>query len=140
MAADFFGARSVEEDVKSFVVLAQKKWRAAADNHCIPFPGNSGGNLLHPFHHAVGIKSLIGEVSAAFVAAAPESFRQAVEAAIHALVAALNGGLVNVGEAGDLFGEALVPESPAEMFGELGGDGAAAATVLPFDGDHAKHG
>jgi hypothetical protein len=48
--------------------------------------------------------------------------------------------LVNVGEAGDLFGKALIPQGPAEVLGELNGDRATAAPVFPFDGDQAKHG
>ena len=47
---------------------------------------------------------------------------------------------IDIGEAGDFFGEQVVPKLPAEVLGQLRGDGGASAAVLALDGDEAKHG
>src|SRR5579864_2379512 len=76
----------------------------------------------------------------ALVTASPESLGQAVETAVHTLVAAHYRGRINMGKAGDFFGEQVVPKLPTQALGEfssnLGGPGA----VLALDGDEAKHG
>jgi hypothetical protein len=139
-AAQLFGARRVEENVKSVRLFAQEEGRAAADYNGITFLGDSWRDLFHQRDHAVGIEGLIAQRRTTLVAAAPESFGQAVETAVHALIAAHDGGAVDVGEASNLFGEKPVPEPPTQAAGEFSGDGAAAAAVLSLDGDEAKHG
>src|ERR1700688_952202 len=120
-------------------MLAEKKGRSTAYDYRVPFLTYPCGDLFHPRHHAIGIKRLIREMRSAFVAAAPKGFREAVEWAIHALVAALNGGLIDIGQPRNLFRQAPVPQVPSQLPGELGGDGAGSAAVLPFDRDHPEH-
>ena len=61
------------------------------------------------------------------------------EAAVHALIAAPHRGTINVGKAGNFFGEKVIPEFPAKAVGKLCCNGAAAATILALDGDQAEH-
>src|SRR5271165_681732 len=63
-----------------------------------------------------------------------------METAVHALVATLHRSRVNLGEAGNLFGDDVIPEFPTEAFGKPGSDGTAAAAVLALNGDEAEHG
>src|SRR5208337_3205251 len=137
--ADFLCPRGVKKNVKHVGMVAQKIRRPASYHDRIPFLRDSVHDLLHQHHHAIRIEYLTAKRRTAFIAPAPESSCQPVEAAIHALVAAHDGGRSNVGEAGNFFGEEVVPELPAHVVGELGGDGAPAAAVLALNGDDAKH-
>ena len=120
-------------------IFAQQIWGPATHNDRIPLPANLVHGLLHHRHHAVGIEHLIAQTCAAFVTAAPEGLGEAVKAAVHALVAAHNGGGINLGKVGNFFGEELVPELPAQMLGQSRGNRGAAAAVLALDGNEAKH-
>ena len=122
-------------------MLAQEIWSAAADHDCVSFARNLVHDLLHHRHHAVGVEYLTAKGGGiALVTAAPEGFREAVQAAVHAFFAAHDCRALHVGEAGNFFGDEMVPELPAEVVGELSGDRGGAAAVLPLDGDETKHG
>src|SRR5439155_14435781 len=71
-AANFFSARSVEEDVKCIGAVAQEKWCAASHHNSVSFLRNLLRDLLHHRHHAICVKDLIAKGRTAFVAASPE--------------------------------------------------------------------
>jgi hypothetical protein len=62
-----------------------------------------------------------------------------MQTAIHTFVAAFYGGRVDIRDAGDFFGEQMVPEFPASSLGELRSDVGSTATKLALDGNHAEH-
>ncbi len=63
-----------------------------------------------------------------------------MKTAVHAFVAAHYRRALNIGQAGNFFGEEVVPELPAQVVGQLSGDSGGAAAVLALDGNETKHG
>src|SRR5258708_4468384 len=116
-ATNFFRARRVEKDMKGVRLLLQEERCAAADHYGIPFLSNFWSDLLHHRYHTVGVEDLIFQHGAALVAAAPKSLGQAVKTAVHTLVAAHDGGTIDLCHAGDLFGAAVVPQPPPQALG-----------------------
>ena len=102
------------ECVRAF---AQEVGSAATDYDCVPLFSNSTGDVLHHGNHAIGIESLIAQGRGALITASPENFGHAVETTVHAFVTAPNGCGMNVRDAGNLFGEQVVPEFPPQVAG-----------------------
>ena len=98
-------------------------------------------DLFHHGHHAIRIKGVgRGHGHAAFVTAPPEGFRQAVEAAVDALVAQGHRRFRHLCALGNLARQLLVPELPAQPAGQFAGNASAAAAKFAFQSDDAKHG
>jgi hypothetical protein len=123
-----------------FRAFAQEIRRSATDHYCVSLLGNSRGDVLHHGHHSIGIESLVAEGRTAFVAATPENLGQTVETAVHAFVAAPDGGRFHMSDAGNLFGQQVVPKFPTQLIGKLTGDLAATASVLALNRDNPEHG
>ncbi len=135
-AADFFFVGSVDENVEGVGAIAQEVGCAAADDDAIAARGDVFDHFLQHFDHAIGVEDpRAAESERSFVTAARIDFEEAIEEGIHALVAALGFAMVDIGGAGDFCGDFLVPEFPAEAFGERFGDERAAAAVFAFEGD-----
>src|ERR1700733_7940169 len=135
-AADFFLVGSVDENVEGIWAVAQKIGRATADDDAIAARGNVFNDFLQHLDHAVGVENArVAQTERSFITAARINFEQAIKKGIYALVAALCFTVVHIGGAGDFGGDFLVPEFPAEAFGERSRDERAAATVFPFEGD-----
>src|SRR5579872_5009787 len=121
-------------------MLAQEVRCAASYDHRVPFLPDVIHDVLHHGHHAVGVEHLAAKWRVALIASAPENFRQTMQAAVHALVAALDRRGMDLGDAGDLIGEKLVPHLPTQATGQLNCNLGCAAAKLAFDGYDAKHG
>ncbi len=121
-------------------ILPQEIRCATAHDNRVSFLRDLVHDVLHHRQHAVGVEHLAAQRSGiAFVAASPEGFRKAVQAAVHALIAAPHGRLIDISKPCNLFGEQSIPELPPQVVGELSGDGSGATTVLALDGDQTKH-
>jgi len=114
---------------------------AAADDDTVAGVGDLQNDFLGDAKDALAVNDfeLVG-IDAAFEAAAQEGFEEAVIERIVFFFAALDDSLRAIGETGDFFGEAVVPEFPAEALGEQASDIAAAAAVFAFDGNDFDHG
>src|SRR5579872_6482476 len=120
--------------------LAQEVRTASPNHDRVALKGNLVHSLLHHQHHAVGIEDLAAESGGiALVTAAPEGLGQSVKSAVHPLIAAHDRGRLDVGEAGNFLGDQVIPDLPAQVFTQLGGDSAPAAAVLALNGNEAKH-
>ena len=62
-----------------------------------------------------------------------------MQTAVHALIAAFDSRGIDLSEARDFLRETLIPEFPAQAFGQLVGNGSGTTTELALDGDEAKH-
>ncbi len=139
-AAEFFLAGGVEEDAEDVVAFAEEVGGAAADEDAIAAGGRIEDDAFHHGGHAIGVEGFDAfDGEAALEAAAEEDFHEAVEEGVDAFLAFFDGGDVGLSAAGDFAGEFLIPELPAEFFGEFLGDGGAAAAILAFHGDDADH-
>src|SRR5271168_4707164 len=136
-AADFFFVGGVDENVEGIGAFAQKVGCAAADDDAIAARGDVFNDFLEHLDHAIGVKDAgVAEAERSFITAARIHFEETIEEGVHALVATLRFAVVNIGGAGDFGGDFLVPEFPAEAFGERSGDERAAAAVFAFEGDN----
>src|SRR5215470_7701281 len=139
-AAQFLVARRIEKDAKSIAALAQKIRSASADDNSIPFRSDSPRDLLHHADHAVGVKCLgTVERHLAFITSAPERLGEAVEGAIHSLLAPFHRAAVHVRLLGNLFGKRLIPKLPPESPGKLRRNADAPATIFSFQCDDPEH-
>src|SRR5579871_2717047 len=138
-ASDLLRPRRIQEDVEHLLIFSQEEWCAPANDDRVPFPGDAIGDFLHHRHHAVGIEDLAAQHGTPLVTAAPERFGETMEWTVDALIAALHRGGRDIGDAGNFFGEEMIPELPTEAVGQFCGDAAGAASVLAFNGDDAKH-
>ena len=85
--SQFLRTWCVHENVERVVTLAQEVRCAAAHDHAIATLRNVLHHMFAHFHHAVRAKGLMFKVCAAFIAAAPEDFHQALKGAVHTLFA-----------------------------------------------------
>src|SRR5580700_1863137 len=135
-AADFFFVGCVDENVEGIGAVAQKIGCAAADDDAITARSDIFYDFLQHFDHAIGVEDPGPTNSeSALVTAARVNFEETIEEGVHALVAALRFALIHIGGASDFGRDFLVPEFPAEAFGERLGDERAAAAVFPFEGN-----
>src|SRR5579872_1889816 len=120
--------------MKSVATATQEVRGASADDHAIPFLRYVLHDSLADRNKAVGGERFTTmQRDAAFVTAAQEHLHKTLKAAVNPLGTALDGTAIDVSFFCDLFGQGIVPQLPAQLFGEFASDLAAAATILPLD-------
>src|SRR5215469_14578192 len=129
----------VDENVKSISPFAEIVCGASADNHAFAGIRDLRQDSLNYFPNTVRVHHLQSRsVQAAFEAPTHKGFQQPVIGRIPFLFMIGDHAAVAIQAARDLFGQQLVPELPTKLGGHLGGNVAASASVLAFQGDYSN--
>src|SRR5215467_611944 len=140
--AHLFFKRSVDEHVKGVGTLMQIVGRSAAHDHSVALVRGGAHQLFRHLADAfrVGQLHAAGRGQVSFEAAAQKRLEKPVVKRISTLLALLDVTMVALEMAGDLAGKKLIPQFPAESFGDASGDVCRAAAVFPLERHDSDHG
>ena len=118
----------------------QKLLRTPAHDDAVPTFRGMFNHASSDSENSLAIDEIeFGRIYAALITSAHKGFEQPIVQRIGSFFSDFDYRLGTLGEPGDLLGQQLVPEFPAELIGKFLSDLAAAASVFAFNGDDFDH-
>ena len=133
-------SRSVQKYSQCVGVVPENKLRSSSDDDAISRARRVLNDFHREFQYAFTVHELqLVSIDAALVTSAQKRFKEPVVERVVSLLSLLDNFLGAIGKPGDLLGQQLIPELPAEMVREPLRDFTAAASVLTFNRDNSDH-
>jgi hypothetical protein len=130
----------VQEYAQSVGPVLEKLLRPSTYDDALPAFGSMLNDTFRNPEYGLAIDKVeLGRVDAALIASAKEGFEKPVVQRIVSFLPLLHHRFGAIREPGNLLGQALVPQFPAEAVCEQLSDFSAAASVFAFHSDDVDH-
>jgi hypothetical protein len=139
-APHFIFSRSVKEHPQRVLAIREKLLRPSSDDDRVPRLCRLLNHTFRKLHNAFAVNQLeLVRIEAPFITPAQERFEEPIIQGIGFFLSTLDNRFGTVSKPRNLLGQQLIPELPAELLRKQLSDFAAAASVLPFNGDDFYH-
>jgi hypothetical protein len=136
----FIYCGGVQKEPQRVRTVPEEVLRSSANDYAIAGGGGLKNNTFGDSDNAVGVEAEYRRDVTSFIASGSERPNEPVIEWICALFALFHNGTLAVCQAGDFFGEQLVPQLPTQADRDFSRDYRCAAAVFPFNDDDSYHG